>query len=489
MSLRKPQPISRRAVLRGAGVCLALPFLESVAPRSRAQAQSAAAKRLVVAYFPNGAAAAYWPASGKGSGDSWKLSPILQPLAPLKSKLIAYANLENYSSMQTNKSVQPSHSRFCGSFLTCDDSDRIRKQLNVKVANGVSLDQLIAQNMATPLRSLEVGLSTLNSNEDGRDPSLSRSIAWATQTQPLYKEVNPQAVFDRLVASGAHSTGSQPASMDTSAADRRRALKQSALDFVLESATSLSKQLGREDKPKLDHFLSSVRDLEQRAAAVSGMLTGGEGGSSMCQVGARPPVAYAVGTTTGYDRGTHSSVMTDLIVMALQCDVTRVVTHMLDDARSDFVYSHLTTRKFSSDGSTEDNGKVGGYHGLQHAGESNNGFATINWWFSTQVAALGAKLDAIPDGDGTLLDNTLIVYGSGMHGGDHNGQPLPLVTLGGGGAGIRTDQLVDFNAIAAGRPLRDLYLTILNGYFGLNVAGFGSSLTSPQNRMIEEILS
>lgn len=489
MSFSKLQPISRRAVLRGAGVCLALPFLESIAPRSRAAAQSAPTKRLVVAYFPNGASAAHWPARGKGSGDGWQLSPILEPLAPLKSKLIAYANLENYSSMQTSKGVAPSHSRLCGSFLTCEDSDRIRKDMNVKVANGVSLDQVIAKRMTTPLRSLETGLSTLNSYEDGRDPSLSRSIAWATQTQPLYKEVNPQAVFDRLVASGARTAGGPPASMDTAAADRRRALKQSALDFVLDSATSLTKQLGREDKPKLEHFLSSVRDLEQRVAAVAATMTTPSGASAMCEVRARPPVAYAVGTTDGYDRGTHAAVMTDLIVMAVQCDVTRVVTHMLDDARSDFVYSHLTTRKFTADGSTPDSGKVGGYHGLQHAGESNNGFATINWWFSTQVADLGKKLDAIPDGDGTLLDHTLILYGSGMHGGDHNGQPLPFVTLGGGRAGIRTDQLVDFSAIAAGRPLRDLYLTILNGYFDLNVSSFGSSLTAPSNRMIEEILA
>ena len=109
------------------------------------------------------------------------------------------------------------------------------------------------------------GGSTLNSNEDGRDPSLSRSIAWATTTQPLYKQVNPQAVFDTLVASGARdATGAAPA-IDTAAAERRKQLKLSALDFVLESASSLSKQLGREDKPKLERFLSSVRELDSVA--------------------------------------------------------------------------------------------------------------------------------------------------------------------------------------------------------------------------------
>jgi hypothetical protein len=181
--------------------------------------------------------------------------------------------------------------------------------------------------------------------------------------------------------------------------------------------------------------------------------------------------------------------MIDLIVMALQCDVTRVITHMLDDARSDFVYNHLNVRKFSADSSVEGTNKAGGFHGLQHAGDSNDGFATINWWFSTQMAALAGKLDAIPEGDGTLLDHTLMLYGSGMHGGDHDAQPLPFAMIGGGRAGIRTDQLVDFSSMGAGRPLRDLYFTILNGYFGLNVPSFGTSLTTPQNRLMEEILA
>jgi hypothetical protein len=128
-----------------------------------------------------------------------------------------------------------------------------------------------------------------------------------------------------------------------------------------------------------------------------------------------------------------------------------------------------------ADGSIEGTGKVAGFHGLQHAGNSNDGFAT--------------KLDAIPEGDGTLLDYTLMRYGSGMHAGDHNAQPLPIALIGGGRAGMRTDQLVDFSAVAAGRPLRDLYFTILNGYFGLNVASFGTSLTTPQNKLMEEILA
>ncbi|HKO90498.1 MAG TPA: DUF1552 domain-containing protein, partial [Polyangiaceae bacterium] len=195
--------VSRRTLLRGLGVCLALPHLESVVGRGVARAQATPIKRMVVAYFPNGAAAAYWPARGKGTGNAWQLSPLLSPLAALKTKLTVFANLENYSAMQDNQGVEPSHARLCGAFLTCVDSDRVRQMLKVDLANGISMDQVVAQKMTTPLRSLELGLSTLNSFEDGRHPALSRSIAWASPTQPLYKEVNPQAVFDRLVASGA----------------------------------------------------------------------------------------------------------------------------------------------------------------------------------------------------------------------------------------------------------------------------------------------
>ena len=471
--------LSRRTLLRGAGVCLALPWLESLLPRAHAQA--AAPRRFVATYFPNGTAAVYWPPTGVGAGSAWGLSPILAPFAKLKTNMTVLSNLENYSSMQADEQVEPSHSRLCGAFLTCVDSDKIRKDLKTEPANGISVDQLIAARMSTQLRSLEVGLSTLNSYEDGRHPALSRSIAWKTQTQPLYKEVNPQAVFDRLVSSGA--TGG--ASVDPAAqreADRRKALKLSVLDFALESATSLNAKLGREDKPRLDQFLTSVRELEQRVRGVASTMTPS---NTMCVPIARPSQVYAVNKTDGYNRGTHATLMTDLVVMALQCDMTRVVTHMLDDARSDFVYDHLTNRKFTSSGSTPGTGTVSGYHGLQHAGDSNDGFATINWWLSSVTADLCQKLADIKEGDSSLLDTTLVMYAGAMHGSNHDAWPLPVALFGGAKAGLRTDQHVSFSSP---RPLRDLYFTILNSYFKLGVPSFGDSLAGAPNKTISEIL-
>jgi hypothetical protein len=472
--------VSRRALLRGAGVCLALPYLETFAPRAHAQAKPP--RRFIAGYFPNGAAAMYWPPKGQGAQAAWSLSPILEPFAKLKGSMNVLSNLENFSSMQDNEQVEPSHARLCGAYLTCADSDRIRKELKVEAANGVSVDQVIAERMTTRLRSLEVGLSTLNSYEDGRHASLSRSISWKTPTQPLYKEVNPQAVFDRLVGSGL-GTGASVDPAAQQAAERRKALKLSALDFVLASAKSLSGKLGREDKPRLDQYLSSVRELEQRVRGIDAAM----GGAMVsCNPIARPTQVYAVNVKDGYNRGTHAAIMNDLIVMALQCDLTRVVSYMLDDARSDFVYDHLTNRKFSAAGSTPGSGTVGGFHGLQHAGDSNDGYATINWWFSEQTASLCQKLADIKEGDGSLLDHTLVLYGGAMTGSNHDASPLPIALIGGNKAGIRTDQHVSFSSP---RPLRDLYFTILNEFFELQLPSFGEHLQKVPNKLITELLA
>ena len=468
---------SRRALLRGAGVCLALPWLESLTPRARAQ--TAAPRRFLASYFPNGTAEAYWPPTGVGRGSAWSLSPLLAPFAALKSQMTVFSNFENYSPMQDITDVEPSHSRLTGAFLTCADSDRIRKELNTEPVNGISVDQLVAARMTTGLPSLEVGLSTLNSYEDGRNPALSRSIAWKTRTQPLYKEVNPQAVFDRLVGAGA--TTNDPAAKALAA--RKKALKLSVLDFVLDSASTLEARLGREDKPRLEQYLTSVRELEQRVRGLETTVTTGAGA---CMPIARPTQVYAVNTINGYSRATHASIMNQLIVMALQCDMTRVITYMLDDSRSEFVYDHLTMRKFTLQGSTLATGKVGGYHGLQPAGNSNDGFATINLWLGQTIADLCQKLSDIDEGDGTLLDHTVVLYASEMHGGNHDAAKLPVVVLGGGKAGIRGDQHVSF---ASPRPLRDLYFTLLNSYFNLGVASFGESLHGVPNQLVSELLS
>lgn len=468
---------SRRAFLAGTGVCLALPWMESLA-----RAQDTTPRRFLVTYFPNGAAASYWKPSGTGTADNWRLSPVLEPLTPVKSKTIVLSNLENYTTMQDNQGVEPSHARCTGAFLTCVDSDAVRQRLGVEPANGISVDQVVAQSpvgMRTAIRSMQVGLSTLNSYDDGRHGSLSRSISWASPTEPLYKDVNPQSVFDRLVSNtGMVDAGAQVA------ADRRRALRASALDFLSDATTRLQRRLSAADRVELDGYLTSVRELERRAEAVGNTMTGG-----ICEMPNRPSNALGVDAVpSGYSRGDHADVMNDLVVMALRCDVTRVISYMLDDARSDFVYNHLTNREFDANGSREGSGAVGGYHGLQHAGDSNNGYATINHWFAQKVCELAQKLEAIPEGDGNVLDHTAILFGSGMHGSNHDANELPIVLIGGGNGVLRGDQHIEFLPTPNDRPIRDVYWTLLTQVFQLDVASFGSHIRQEPNRVVTEIL-
>jgi len=170
--------------------------------------------------------------------------------------------------------------------------------------------------------------------------------------------------------------------------------------------------------------------------------------------------------------------MIDLVTMAFQCDITRVVSFMLDDARSDFVYDFLTERKFTDTGSTPGTSKVAGYHGLQHAGDRNNGFATIGWWNAQKAAELAQKLMAIKEGDaGNALDNTVITFASGMHGGNHDAQNLPIALIGGGGrtAGGTVLKTNQHFAFAAEHRLADVHLTVMQKVFGCPDASFGAS--------------
>ena len=202
-------------------------------------------------------------------GDAWRLSPILEPFAPLKHKLIALTNLENFSCMGDSAGIEPSHARCSGAFLTCADSDSLRQALGVEIANGVSFDQMLAGALPreTVFASLQLGLSTVESFCDGRHCSLSQSVSWASETEPLYKEVNPQAVFDNLVGSlGADGSIDDPAG---DAAARRRALDQSVLDAVLENATRTRTRLGMEDRQRLDQFLDAVREVERQVTDVA----------------------------------------------------------------------------------------------------------------------------------------------------------------------------------------------------------------------------
>jgi hypothetical protein len=479
---------SRRQILKGAGVSLALPWMETFAPRT-AKAQAAAVKqRYVVLYFPNGTATWWHPtatggATGTVTGDTnWSLSPILAPLQPIKKYLSVLQNV-TYGN-KVLPLANPSHGQLCQSMMTC-----VNPPLNAAVAmTGTSVDQLIANAIGTKstFPSLQLGLSTMDSYTDGTHPANSRSISWSSPTTPLYKVINPQAVFDRLVGPATAAAGTAVA--PDPAAMERQALKKSSLDYIIGQTTSLQAKLSKSDGVRLNQFLMSVRDIEGQILNVNATVQQG------CTVGMRPPLAYTTSTfvgsgdatvMTGYDRNAHADVMTNIMVMALQCDLTRVITHMLDDSRSDFPYIFLTLRNFSAAGSVPattsvTNGNISaglsGYHGLQHAGDANDGFATINYWLTTKALDFATKLMNSSEGATNILDNTTIHFGSGMHGGNHQGIDIPLALIGGHAGKLKTNTYFQWPQT---QTLDNIHLTIMQSVFGMTSQTSFASSTGP----------
>jgi hypothetical protein len=466
--------------LKGAGIALALPWMETFSPRT-ARAQAAAVKkRYISMYQPNGTAQ-YWMPTGAGSGAGWTLSPLLQPFAALKSKMMVFQNIANSAPFggetYTNNQGLGSHGADSASTWT-----GTKPNGPGNANNGTSVDQVVAQILAaspatkTFIPSLQIGLSTRDSFGDGIPNQHSRSMSWKSPSEPMYKTVNPQAVFDQLMA-GRPAGGTNMNPTPDPLAERRRLLKKSALDYIIESSTGLQTRLSTSDKMRLEKFLNTVRTLEGRVAQVTPTIP--VGASGICPpmpARAAMPVAVAAQQAASYNRGQHADVMIDLVTMAIGCDITRVVSFMLDDARSEFVYNFLKERSFTATGSTENpnGGPVGEYHGLQHAGErnnnTNNGFATIGWWNSTKAAQIMSKLGTMSEGATTVLDNTVMTFASGMHGGDHLNNNLPVAIIGGGALGLKQDFFVPGGTEI---QIADVHFTILQKVYGFTGASFG----------------
>jgi hypothetical protein len=225
--------------------------------------------------------------------------------------------------------------------------------------------------------------------------------------------------------------------------------------------------------------LTGVRELEVKVERVP---TDAPGGASSCK-----PITLPADTKSN---DTRAHVMNDLIVMALQCDVTRIITYMLDNSRSDLVYSWVPRRDWEKGGATA-GGTCTAYHESQHHTGISADFASITRWHIEVVADLLKKMDAVQDAaGGTLLDNSLVMFTSDMHHGDHASFDLPMALFGGGGGTFRQDQIVSLpESLEDMRQLRDLYFTVLNNYFGLGVQSFGTDLRGVPNRPMSELLA
>jgi hypothetical protein len=497
---------TRRHVLRAAGVALALPWMESLnAPFGHA-ADATAPKRFIPVYFPNGASVLWWRTTGSGAGDAWQLSPLLSPFQPFKKKMQLIRQLGNFSwrsdllgmspawntyrerndfcgvcKMPAGAFVLPSHSRDPSALLNCVDGDTYREKRGQNKAtspmNAETVDQLLARSLpqAAPVPSMQLGLLDGVGELDERHSAMSRNMSWSKEGTPLGKDLDPRRVFDKLVASGAGASATDPEAV--AQAERRRALDLSALDGLADSTTRLQQRLGKSDRERLEQFLTGVRELEVKTNRVSG-----PSGGASCKP-ATVPADLA-------SNDTRAHVMNDLVVMALQCDVTRVITYMLDNSRSDLVYSWVPRRDWQNGGATV-GGTCTAYHESQHHTGISPDFASITRWHIEVMADLLQKMDAVqePSG-GTLLDNSLVMFASDMHHGDHASFDLPMALFGGGGGVFRQNQLVSLpETIEDMRQLRDVYFTILNGYFQLGVQSFGDDLRGIPNQLMTELLA
>jgi len=491
----------RRLVLTGAGVALALPWLEYTLPKKAQAAAGTNPKRYMPIFLPNGASE-NWKPSSVGVAAAWTMSPVFDTVkeasdigafsAALKAKINVLSGFENGSAFNADgsSSVEPSHGRQPGAFLTCVDPGVIRKMLNVAEADAISLDQIMATHAAfkgkTALPSLQLGLSTVLSYCDGQPCSNSRSVSWSAPTTPMYKQVDPLEVFNKIVGVIKPATGgTMPTGPDPEAV-KRAARNQSVLDAVLENATRTQAKLGAADKMRLDEFLTSVRAIEKAATGVSAGM-----GGVACSAIATPTMATVhpdapKQNTATYSKSAHALAMNDLIIMAFQCDATRIITHMLEDERSEFTYDHVPMRKFTGASSAVSGGTCPEYHGGGQHG-SQDAFGSIVRWNSGVVADLATRLDAIKEADGTsILDNTVIFYAGAMHGSDHSCHLLPVSLIGGSALGVKQDQHVDLGT----RPLRDIHFTMMQKFFDMSdVTNFGQNLTGAPIKVVSEIVA
>ena len=420
-------PISRRTVLKGLSTAVALPWLEAMGPMSAwaedASPSKTAPNRMGFLYVPNGKNMADWTPASEGAG--FELTPILEPLAPVKDDIMVLTGL-TADGARPHGDGGGDHARALASFLT---GAHPVKTDGTDIRNGVSVDQVAASRIGdqTRLASLEIGCEAgamAGNCDSGYSCVYSSTMAWRSATQPLPKEVNPKLVFERLFGAGA---GADRAKRDK--------LRQSILDFVREDTRDLSGKLGKSDQRKLDEYFSSIRDIEQRiarAATLPDVKT--------------PDFAVPAGVPGDFQE--HVRLMCDLMVLAFQTDQTRVCSFVLVNEGSNKAYPMV--------------GVPEGHHDLSHHGndpKKKEKIRDINKFHVTQLSYLLQKLKSISEGDGTLLDHCMIAYGSANSDGNaHNHDDLPVLLAGHGGGTIKTGRHLRFPKET---PISNLWLSML----------------------------
>jgi hypothetical protein len=435
MILRRNR-ISRRTLLRGAGVSLGLPWLEAMAAAGSDPGK--APVRMAALYMPNGVNTAKWAVEGKGR--DFELSPTLSPLADLKDRLCVLTNLWNEGSKGGD-----GHYVKEAAILTCAT---IKKTPGADIANAVSVDQVAAQRRGheTPLASLELGVTPVAIGVDavvGYTRIYGSHIAWATPTTPLAREINPRAAYERLYRAST-GQGVDNAKMDTLLLDR-----------VLGDAKRLREQVGAADKIRIDEYLSVMRGLEERVERAAKPAATAWKPRAQMDAGAMP-------TERPNGHAEHVRLMMDMIATAFQTDTTRVATFMFGNAVSNVSFRFLE-------------GVSAGHHDVSHHqkdADKLRQYQIINQWHVEQYAYLLRKLRGMKEGDSNVLDNSMVLFASALSDGDrHSPRNLPLLVGGGGGGRVDCGQHLVY---AEDSPLANLYVSMLDA-FGAPVERFADS--------------
>jgi hypothetical protein len=436
MITRKALP--RRTFLRGLGGTVAVPFLDAMSPALASAKTQQKPVRMAFVYVPNGIDMRHW--NPEYEGLLGELPRILKPLEPFKQDITLLGNL-THNNGRALLDGPGDHGRCCASYLT---GVQPRKTM-VDIKAGISCDQIVANQVGKNLRftSLEVGLEDARQAGDcdsGYSCAYTNNLAWRSETQPMPPVLDPRALFERLFGSGAE--------LSPEARALRNKFRRSILDFVSADTKKLQAVLGPTDRRKLDEYLSSIRDIERQ-------IENAEKDNAQVNPGMDKP--YGVPA----DFAEHFKLMTDMITVAFQADLTRVVTFLVTREGTSRAYREI--------------GIADGHHPLTHHRNDPammEKVAQINTYHMQQFAAWIEKLKSIKEGDATLLDNSMIVYGAGLSDGNrHQHDDLPTLIAGRGGSSIKPGRRILYRKET---PMSNLFLTMMDN-MGVHVEHFGDS--------------
>jgi hypothetical protein len=430
--------LARRTFLRGMGTAVALPFLDAMTPAFAAKTASKAPIRMAFVYVPNGMDMKSWTPDYEGKLTD--LPRTLKPLEPFKRDITVLGNL-THNNGRALLDGAGDHGRCCGSYLT---GVQPRKSA-VDVKCGVSCDQIVANKIGKDTRfpSLEVGLEDARQAGDcdsGYSCAYTNNLAWRSETQPLPPILDPRMLFERLFGNGV--------ALPPEARARQAKYRRSILDFVTDDTKKLQSNLGPTDRRKLDEYLSSIREIERQ-------LTKAE--TDNAQIDPHMEKPYGVPA----DFAEHFKLMTDMITVAFQADLTRVLTFL--------VTREGTSRPYREIGIPD------GHHPLTHHRNDPalmEKVAQINEYQMRQFAGWIEKLNSIKEGDRSLLDNSMIVYGAGLADGNrHSHEDLPTLIAGSGGGYLKTGRRIVYRRET---PMSNLFLNMMDR-MGVPAEHFGDS--------------